>query len=76
MSTATETAMTTWERWKAGLEARSDEERRRYAEYWACAASDADWAFARQKYIFGGKPAGEFEEYAFSLLDATRAVSA
>jgi hypothetical protein len=27
MSTATETAMTTWERFQAGLEARSDEER-------------------------------------------------
>jgi hypothetical protein len=39
-------------------------------------ASDADWAYARQKYLFGGKPSGEFEEYAFSLFDATRAVSA
>ena len=39
-------------------------------------ATDADWAYARQKYIFGGKPAGDFEEYAFSLFDATRAVSA
>ena len=39
-------------------------------------ATDADWAYARQKYIFGGDPVGEFEEYAFSLFDATRAVSA
>ena len=39
-------------------------------------ATDADWAFARQKYIFGGKPVGPFEEYAFSLFDATRAAAA
>jgi len=39
-------------------------------------ATDADWAYARQKYIFGGKASGEFEEYAFSLLDATRAAAA
>jgi hypothetical protein len=39
-------------------------------------ATDADWAHARQKYVFGEPPSGEFEEYAFSLFDATREVSA
>ena len=39
-------------------------------------ATDADWAYARQKYIFGGDPVGDFEEYAFSLFDATRAAAA
>ena len=38
--------------------------------------TDADWAYARQKFVFGGDPVGEFEEYAFALFDATRAVSA
>ena len=39
-------------------------------------ATDADWAYARQKFVFGGKPSGEFEEYAFALFDATRAAAA
>lgn len=39
-------------------------------------ASDADWAYARQRWVFGGKPENEFEEYAFSLFDATREVMA
>ena len=39
-------------------------------------ATDADWAYARQKYVFGDKPAGDFEEYAFALFDATRAAAA
>jgi hypothetical protein len=28
-----QTGLTTWERWRAGYEARSDEERRHYREY-------------------------------------------
>ena len=39
-------------------------------------ATDADWACARQKFIFGGKPSGDFEEYAFALFDATHAAAA
>ena len=34
--------------------------------------TDADWAYARQLWVFGGEPSGEFEEYAFTLFDATR----
>lgn len=34
--------------------------------------SDADWAYAEQRYDFGCAPAGPFEAYAFAVFDANR----
>ena len=62
------------ERWLAGVTPAGAEEKRRHAEYEAC-ASDADRAYAAMKRAFGGHPGSDFEAALFAELDAAAKVT-